>query len=342
MRPHRSHGGSRELRPGEIFARAEAAGLTLIGAGTKRQLRCPFHDDDRPSAFVSARNIFYCSVCTPNGGWSLKSFVSHLRTASTSSTSLIRRDAPKLIRAPCGHADRPADSFTPEVAHTVWRAALSRALRPSIAPADAPVWNYLERRGLAPAVRRGLAGVLGDDEQLPSDIRSWPRRGYRLLAPLFNLDGKLANVQARAIVDLTPKILFPRGSIGRGVVFGNEAGQQLLRGDLDSAQVVVLGEGLTDFLALSQVCNVPVLTCPGTQSTRSCIGPWVRGRILLVALDCDPPGEGAAREATASAYRAGSKEVRRLRWRDGCKDACAAIALHGLLPLEHLIEAPKS
>lgn len=42
------------LRPGLIFDLATDAGIKQRGAGDTRPIRCPFHDDESPSALASA------------------------------------------------------------------------------------------------------------------------------------------------------------------------------------------------------------------------------------------------------------------------------------------------
>lgn len=244
--PDRRHRGASVLRPGQIFDVARDAGLALRGSGAKRLLRCPFHDDRHASAFVSEKNVFYCSVCTPDRGLSLRAFTDGLRSGRTSKPFAHghrRSFAPSTDESP---ADAGSVSFTPELAEAVWGLARSRANRSPAPREDAAAWAYVESRHLTAAVRAELAGILADDPRLPSAVVAWPRRGYRLVAPLFDLSGHVVNVQARAIGDLAPKTLFPNGSAARGAVFANHAGQALLRGEPAKDRLIVFGEGLTN------------------------------------------------------------------------------------------------
>jgi hypothetical protein len=73
------YAASTQLPPGLIFEIARRAGIEVREDGDKRPIRCPFHKDKHASAFLSIHNVFYCSVCTPDRGWSLKTFSEALR-----------------------------------------------------------------------------------------------------------------------------------------------------------------------------------------------------------------------------------------------------------------------
>ena len=60
--PRTTIGG--KLPPGTILRVLEAAGIDVPAGGDKRTLRCPLHEDKRPSAVIwPAQNTFHCGVC---------------------------------------------------------------------------------------------------------------------------------------------------------------------------------------------------------------------------------------------------------------------------------------
>ena len=67
------------LRDGLILEIARAGGLQFKQRADRSPLKCPFHDDRHASAvLIASTNCFYCSVCTPEGGWSAKRFAEAL------------------------------------------------------------------------------------------------------------------------------------------------------------------------------------------------------------------------------------------------------------------------
>jgi len=178
--------------------------------------------------------------------------------------------------------------------------------------------------------------VIGENAPLPEPIGWWPKSGYRLVAPVFDLEGTLVNVQARAVRDVKPKVRFPKGTRAKGTVFASGRGQRLLRGE-DEGGVVILGEGLTDSLALALCSPFPVLAAPGTGMAVSSLGAWAKGRTICLALDQDEPGERATAEAAQAAYGQGAERVRRVSWPGGCVDACDAFRVMGHVNLGHLL-----
>jgi DNA primase len=130
--------------------------------------------------------------------------------------------------------------------------------------------------------------------------------------------------------DVELKALLPRDSQARGTVFADPRGLEILRGTWIGARRLILGEGLTDFLALSTVSPAPVLSAPGTSMAPSAFGPWVKDFDVMLALDWDAAGDAAIHVAAKSAYGHGAARVRRLEWPDSCKDACDVVARVGL------------
>src|SRR4029077_14356612 len=120
-----------------------------------------------------------------------------------------------------------------------------------------------------------------------------------------------------------------KGSCARGAVFATRSGRELLQNGAIEGGKVLLGEGLTDFLALSIVAPVPVLSAPGASFLASTIGSWVVGQDLYLAADNDDAGEGAIQPTARAALRGGARNVFAITWPEGCKDACDALAALG-------------
>lgn len=310
------------LAPGLIFSIAREAGLRVPEQGAKRAIRCPFHEDRHPSAFLSERNIFFCSVCTPEGGWTAKRFAEALRVSWS----------PKAKHVSAGTA------FSARDAEIAWQLARQRALDDEQVDTDRALYKYLDSRGLMEAWELRLLGVLGRGMSLPDVIGWWPDAGYRLLVPVHDQHGRVANVQARSTARREPKVLFPKGSTARQTVFANTRGLALLRREDQCNGAVLFGEGLTDFLALSIIACLPVLAVPGTGVAASAIGPWVHGSNLYLALDNDSAGQGAIKDVAASAYRNGAARVATITWPAAAKDACEALESLGAVALSGFIE----
>jgi Toprim-like len=302
----------------------------LGGVSKKRQgfvARCPAHEDREPSLGITlgedGRILLHCragctveSVCAAIGIELRDLFSKHGDS--------------QAARTP---------SFGPHLAGEVWRIARCRARDDDKVEDDAEVYEFLNRRGIGLSWESGSYGILPTDRRLPDRLSGWPASGHRLIVPLYDGNGTIANVQARTVRTAKPKVLFPAGSQARGVLFANEAGRAVIDGTAPTARPVILGEGLTDFLAFTIVTVAPVLCAPGTSTAPSAIGPWVRGRVLLVALDHDDAGQRASREVASRAYSLGAKVVRRLHWPAGCVDACDALLKLGATRLMDSIEA---
>lgn len=180
MSARATHSGRSDLPKGFIFDLAGRASLKLLGSGPKRRLRCPFHDDRHPSAFVSEDNLFFCSVCTPDGGWTAKRFCQELGLPWTPPTS----------GQHTGRPDRTA--FTASDARHAWLLALGRARDDEVIEHDRSVYRFLEGRGLAVSWEDALFAILAVGMPLHRALLQWPANGYRLVVPLYELAGELS------------------------------------------------------------------------------------------------------------------------------------------------------
>jgi hypothetical protein len=321
------------LRPGLIFEVAQQAGLHPRGEGTKRQLRCPFHDDQHSSAFLSSNNVFYCSVCTPDGGWSAKRFTEALG---------VHWPPPDAFEQP-GRIHPQADSlksdqsFSPILAREVWQAALARARDDDHLDADRAVYEFVSRRGIGHSWEDGLFGVLSEGMDLPGPISRWPSTGHCLIAPLYDLTGSVACIQSRSVRNGDPKILAPTGGRVKGTLFADERGLAVLRGSAPTTQAVIYGEGLTDSLALAIASPIAVLCAPGTNNAVAGIDTWTRSRQVVIALDNDSAGQAQVDPVAAALSANRADRVFRLTWPKGCKDACDVVAQLGTIGLHALL-----
>jgi hypothetical protein len=309
---------TRELPFGVIFRIACDAGIDVPPKGSKRPIKCPFHDDKHASAFLSEQNIFFCSCCSPDGGWPAKRFAEALKLDWSRYIRELRPTSLPVTPMP------PPPTFSAGDAQQTWARAFARARDDESVDQDRAVYDYLHQRGLAEAFEHGVFGVLGPDKDLHRALSSWYGRGYRLLVPLFDQQGVIANIQARAIRDVTPKTMLPAGARVSGTVFADRRGQALLGGE-DASQHVILGEGLTDTLALSAASPIPVLAAPGTSIALSAVGAWANGRDVLLALDCDAAGRKAIASVANALFRHGARRVRQVVWPGGAKDACDVV-----------------
>lgn len=295
--------------------------VSMRGSGPKRACRCLFHDDRHASAFVSEDNIYFCSVCTPEGGWSAKTVCEKLGIRwedALGKLPLVRTWTAPLPDTP---------SFTAADAQRVWTRAYACARDDEQVGATRATLAYLARRNLIEGFELGAYGVLRSGPDLPSQVSKWPNDGYSLIAPLFDATGTVVNVQARSITGSEPKTLFPTGSRASGTVFASTGGLNVLHG---TPGKVLYGEGLTDHIALTIASPVAVLCAPGTPMAASGVGAWAKDCTVYIALDGDAAGEAAVAATARAAHQRGAARVARLRWPDGAKDACDVVDRIGI------------
>ena len=300
---------------------------------------CPAHPDRNPSLSVAqgadGRVLLNC-----HRGCSFPDIVASLGlsmqdlfvgpAAQRNSSTVRAPTAKRAVATPNISAlHDAAPTPCPADVERIWSRAVTRAALSPLLPADVPLFDYLRGRGLDGAVDLELVGFLDDREPLPPSLVLWPRRACRLVAPLFSQRGELTTLQARRLTDRKPKTLFPAGSHPKGCVFANANGLAVLNGSAARVDRVVVGEGLTDFWALSLCFDGPVLSAPGTSFVVPAIGGWCRGCELVLALDNDDAGRSVLDDAARSAYAHGARCVAWIEWPGGAKDACDALAAVG-------------
>lgn len=315
---------------GRVLERLER--VTKSGAG--HRALCPAHEDREPSLSVGqgddGRVLLRC-----HRGCDVKAIVANvglgLRDLHVADVP-VRAGHARAVPPPPSHrrTQPPVETADHQPwAETLWRRSVMRAQASPPVEADHRARLFLQRRGLEPAVRMGLAGLLDDSRALPEEVSWWPGVGFRVIAPLLDVHGRLVTIQARRIVDGEPRVVFPKRSRPKGTVFANHPGRGLLCGDTSQPGVVVFGEGLTDSLALSICLDGPVLCAPGVDFCAPAIGPWVRGRAVALALDNDDAAECVVAAVTARALQLGAASVWRVQWPSGLKDACDVLAAEG-------------
>jgi DNA primase len=221
-------------------------------------------------------------------------------------------------------------SFGRAEALAVWQTALARARDDAAIEADRAAYEYLSDRGVLASWETASFGLLAAEVPLPAAVADWPATGHVVVVPLYDAAGDVTNVQARAIRPAAKKTLFPKGSRAKGTLFASRTGLAVLQGQWTGPRCLVVGEGLTDFLALTITCPVPVLSAPGTGLAAHGVGPWISGFDVLLALDDDDAGAKARLPTAEAAYRLGARSVRRVVWPGRAKDACDVIARRGI------------
>jgi hypothetical protein len=320
------------LEPGTILEVLRRAGRDSLITRTHRhkvELRCPLHEDRRASAVVFLdANVFHCAAgCGSMGARQLSERLGVLWP----------------LAGPRRTEHTP--HFTPTDARVAWDACLAEARDDRLVATHRRVYDFIAKRGLQETLDAGedLVGILPcGSAELPPGCRvffAWPGRpwDYPLVAALYDQQGALAGIQARAVLDLphgAPKILSPKGSRISGTAFANRAAREVLRGGRDG-DPVLLAEGLTDFLALAATCPYPIISVPGAEVAVHAVRPWVRERLVLVGLDSDRAGEGAANKVAEVVAREGGQPVR-VRPGD-VKDWCDLLAARGPVWLEEFV-----
>src|SRR3954471_3543851 len=88
-------------------------GLELFGQGEQAKVRCPFHDDERPSCSVNLeRRIFHCHAGSCGAKGNVLEFVHRMETRGGATVSL-RQAAMKLADINGIELDRDSDRGKP-------------------------------------------------------------------------------------------------------------------------------------------------------------------------------------------------------------------------------------
>lgn len=270
----------------------EALGLT---EGAKRQaqglsVRCPLHVEQHPS----------CSVTrAPGGGLRVRCFAGcdfgganeggdELGLVAAVERLDPRRDFVRVLDKACsmfGVDTRPN--------------APSRPVLASVPPTKplvdlTPLWGslpVLDASGVAYLTGRGLQGAADLCRTLPDagEHAHLARAGYVLGMALRDGAGRVVGIQFRHLTATHDDRFRIVGSAAG--VFGDPS-------TIAGARNVVIAEGMTDTLAAVLSCRAGKVTTaigvPGVKSTAGLDGMPLTGKIVLVAMDADGPGDEAA------------------------------------------------
>lgn len=168
---------------------------------------------------------------------------------------------------------------------------------------DAEVAGWLRSRGLNPAdvADRNLARALPGGTQVPRWARgpdgAWNRTDHRCLVPLYDENGELVSLRARAVTQASGrKSLAPAGFETRGLVFAEACARQMLKGNLAPLKWLVISEGEPAYLAGVLAFSDADEDAPAVLGIES--GAWtdaIASRIpdgLKVVLDVDADEQG--------------------------------------------------
>ncbi len=226
-----------------------------------------------------------------------------------------RPDAPRPAAQPA--APLPPRYAPADELRAVWAAAVPVASSPAVA-------HWLrEDRAIDPlAVDARLARAIDPvDVDFPlwasfEDGRTYAGRGFRLLVPMFDHEGRVRSLIFRRCYSARgPKSVPPRGFDRVGLVMANAAAHAMLRGGtLD--ELLVIAEGEMDFLAWSTTTSAAVLGIVSGSWTLELAARIPNGARVLIATDHDAAGaQYAAKIITSLADRARAGRVRLERWK---------------------------
>jgi DNA primase len=196
-----------------------------------------------------------------------------------------------------------------------------RGLPKDTGPLVASLLATFERSKLEAAgiIRRGLDGI------------DWP--GWCLLIPWRDRFGRITCLQRRRLDDERPKYRFPPERSPRAP-FGVDLLAAALEYHGPSAEVVIT-EGALDCLARRRIARMEgarcaVLGVPSATQIEDLVWPvdLIRGRVVVLALDNDSPGESAC-NAVYAALKDVAHDFAREKPR-GAKDWAAALAAGAL------------
>jgi hypothetical protein len=188
-------------------------------------------------------------------------------------------------------------------------------------------WGALPTGGRAADVLGELGDMFGTEALIAAGLVS-PRDGRRLvfadnvvLIPYFGagVQATIDTLQRRRLDGQEPKYVFPRGrppSWPYGVEALEESGAEVS---------LMLVEGAPDVLdrrAKYRAAGADriVLGIPGVNNWRAEWAQLARGRVVRVAVDTDPAGEGVVAAIVADLRGARASDVKRTRPSNGRKD----------------------
>lgn len=268
---------------------AEQEGLTVRGGKSSCPRRCSDSPDSASYFEKDGSAGWKCHRCEAGGD---------VFTLVESTRNLDFREALQVVEQLAGVVHpKPGRRPTPPIGE-LWAALVDD---------DHAVRHYLDTRGLAGALDRGLARCnVGRSGFWWLDSRA--RDGYRLAVGLFNTAGALFSLQVRSVTaQADPKktklnclgIDYPAGKLAMGDVAGAR-----------SAPLVHLTEGIADTLAL-QLAGAVALGAPGVECVSALPGFLgdVAGRTVVLCPQNDA-GHTRARLRSEQVFAAVRDQLR--------------------------------
>ncbi len=315
----------------DAAAVVRALGLDL---GAKQQpngmtIRCPWHEDTNPS----------CSVLSYADGIGVKCFAcghtgSIFDLIAVVHGLEVRADFRKVLAIAEGLANdaqmgginisQASAEKEPAVPDELFDVYARRLFEMCSLESSASVSAYMKSRGL---YGRAVADRWGALPDTPADIQEVTRElgeeraraiglatvdglrfpGHKLIVPWRSDQGAIATLQRRGIDATTkePKYIFPAQRAAK-----QPYGVERLR----DGKPVAIVEGALDVLAMRELCereqlDRDVLGLPGVQNWNAAWNKYVRGRVVLIAVDNDAAGDAACPKLAEWLRAAGALDV---------------------------------
>ncbi len=310
-----------ELRARVPLAPVVGRRVKLTRAGREWKGCCPFHNEKTPSFYVNDDKGFYhCFGCGAHGD---------VIRFLTEQEGLGFIDAVKQLAAEAGlevPSESPRDRERAEVNDSLQALAARAAdwfqqqLR---APAGAEARNYLDRRGVSPAMVRDFAlgfapdqrtalktalKDAGDDKLVEAGLlgrsdagETYDRFRGRLMFPIRDRRGRVVGFGGRALGDVQPKYLnsadgplFDKG----GLLYNLDRAAPVAR---KSGRLIVV-EGYMDVIGVAQAGVAELVAPLGTAMTEAQLGlAWACADEPILCFDGDAAGQRAALRAALRA-----------------------------------------
>jgi len=306
--------------------------VQLEQSGSRYMGLCPFHNEDTPSFSVDPdQNLYYCFGCQ-NGGDAFK-FLQEIEGVGFLES--VRMLADRYgIPLPEEETDPDAANEREAILHTLRFAARFFYRQLTQTDRGRPALNYLRRRGFTPqTIKQFGLGYAPDawdalltaaeDEQLDPEtlekaglvIERNDGSGYydryrgRIIFPIFSHIGKVLAFAGRILDpdderDQPKYINSPETEVyhKKEVLYGLHQAKQAIR----TTDEVLLVEGYTDVISLSQAGVGNVVASSGTALTEQQIGVLDRyAKRAVMLYDADEAGERAALRGMERVLEAG-------------------------------------
>jgi len=216
----------KELPQGFILKILEIKGIEYKKSGSSFRLKCPFHQDKNPSAFVDPeKNTFLCFACSSSLSENERMAISAKRFFKLLGGT--DKEWHKLVKK--------SYKFPPEI---TWKKKLPQNIKIE------EIWNSFENAYNENAIKylksRNIKAeylVKKKEVKLLNKFKNWP-----IAVPIFNLNGSITGIQLKAIREVHGKkaIMYP----------GSSSGFMGIKNLSENKKVVIVVEGVIDYLTL--------------------------------------------------------------------------------------------